>query len=84
MESLWEQTWEKPDFPSQDGDMNTDVLIIGGGMAGILCAHQLHCAGVPYVLAEAETICSVEVELLQIEAIHLINSLLAHAIFSVL
>lgn len=38
--------------------MNTDVLIIGGGMAGILCAHQLHCAGVPYVLAEAETICS--------------------------
>ena len=43
---------------SQDGDMNTDVLIIGGGMAGILCAHQLHCAGVPYVLAEAETICS--------------------------
>ena len=58
MESLWEQTWEKPDFPSQDGDMNTDVLIIVGGMAGILCAHQLHCAGVPYVLAEAETICS--------------------------
>ena len=58
MGSLWEQTWEQPSFPAQDGDMNTDVLIIGGGMAGILCAYQLHCAGVPYVLAEAETICN--------------------------
>lgn len=58
MESLWEQTWEQPDFPSQHRDMSTDVLIIGGGMAGILCAYQLHCAGVPYVLVEAETICS--------------------------
>lgn len=27
-------------------------------MAGILCAYQLHCAGVLYVLVEAETICS--------------------------
>lgn len=58
MGSLWEQTWEQPDFPAQHGDMSTDVLIIGGGMAGILCAYQLHCAGVPYVLVEAETICS--------------------------
>ena len=58
MESLWEQTWKQPNFPAQDGDMNTDVLIIGGGMAGVLCAYQLHCAGVPYILVEAETICS--------------------------
>lgn len=57
MGSLWEQTWERPNFPAQDGDLSTDVLIIGGGMAGILCAYRLHCAGVPYVLAEAETIC---------------------------
>ena len=58
MESLWNKTWEQPNFPAQDGDMNTDVLIIGGGLAGVLCAHRLHGAGVPYVLAEAETICS--------------------------
>ena len=45
-------------FPALDGDRNTDVLIIGGGMAGILCAYQLHGAGVPYVLVEAETVCS--------------------------
>lgn len=57
MESLWRQTWEMPDFPAQDGDMDTDVLIVGGGITGVLCAYRLHCAGVPYVLAEAETIC---------------------------
>ena len=58
MEALWEQTWKQPNFPAQDGDIDTDVLIIGGGMAGVLCAYQLHCAGVPYILVEAETICS--------------------------
>lgn len=58
MESLWEQTWEQPSFPALDGDRKTDVLIIGGGLAGILCAYQLHRAGVPYMLVEAETICS--------------------------
>ena len=58
MESLWKKTWEQPDFPVQGGDLNTDVLIIGGGMVGIVCAYRLHCAGVPYVLVEAETVCS--------------------------
>ncbi len=58
MESLWEQTRKQPAFPVLEGDRSTDVLIIGGGMAGILCAYQLHCAGVPYMLVESETICS--------------------------
>ena len=58
MESLWEQSWKPLEFSVQEGDMTTDVLIIGGGMVGVLCAYQLHRAGVPYVLTEAETICS--------------------------
>ncbi len=57
MKSLWEQTCDLPGFPAQDRDISTDVLIIGGGMAGILCACLLHEAGADYVLAEAETIC---------------------------
>ena len=57
MTSLWERTWEHTNFAPLEGDVNTDVLIIGGGMAGVLCAYLLHHAGVPYMLAEAETVC---------------------------
>ena len=38
MKSVWEQTGEHRDFAPLKGDISIDVLIIGGGMAGILCA----------------------------------------------
>ena len=57
MVSLWEEKAQFSELKSLDGDISTDVLIIGGGMAGILCAYMLQQAGVPYVLVEAETIC---------------------------
>lgn len=57
MASIWTQE-KLPQFPSLQGDLHTDVLIIGGGIAGLLCAHHLHKAGVDYLLAEADTICS--------------------------
>ena len=57
MTLLWKQTLEHMSFTPLEGDVNTDVLIIGGGMAGVLCAYLLHHAGVPYMLAEAETVC---------------------------
>lgn len=56
MEFLWQKECEPPAFPQLKGDINTDVLIIGGGMAGVLCAKSLHDAGINYVLAEAKTI----------------------------
>lgn len=34
------------------------MLIVGGGIAGILCAHKLQKAGVNYILIEANEICS--------------------------
>lgn len=36
--------------------IDTDVLVIGGGMAGILCAYQLQQKGARVILVEAETI----------------------------
>lgn len=56
MNSVWEQTAVQPGFARLNGEIKTDVLIIGGGMAGILCAYMLHRAGVPYVLVEAKSI----------------------------
>lgn len=56
MESIWTATSHLPHFPPLQGDISTDVLVIGGGMAGLLCAHQLQCAGVSCVVAEAKTI----------------------------
>ncbi|MBQ7336754.1 MAG: FAD-dependent oxidoreductase [Clostridia bacterium] len=56
MESLWKKTEKLPSFASLHGEIKTDVLIIGGGMAGVLCAYWLQQAGIDYVLAEANEI----------------------------
>ncbi|MBE6531457.1 MAG: FAD-dependent oxidoreductase [Ruminococcaceae bacterium] len=47
-----------PKFERLSGDKKTEVLIIGGGMAGLLCAYWLEKAGVDYMLCEADRICS--------------------------
>ncbi len=57
MDSIWSKTTARPQFAALTGDVKTDVLIIGGGITGILCAYMLHCAGVDCVLAEADRIC---------------------------
>ena len=56
MKSVWQET-ELPHFPRQTEDLHTDVLIIGGGLAGILTAYFLEQNGVDYVLAEKDRIC---------------------------
>lgn len=40
------------------GDIETDVLVIGGGMAGLLTAYFLQKSGVDCVIAEADRVCS--------------------------
>lgn len=57
MESLWNENISRPDFPTMKNDIKTDVLIIGGGIAGILTAYFLQEKGVPYILAEKDKIC---------------------------
>lgn len=58
MSNPWKNGVSMPDFESLDGNVHTDVLIIGGGIAGILCAYMLEQAGVDYILAEGGKICS--------------------------
>lgn len=57
MDSIWTKNSLRVSFPTLPGSMKTDVLIIGGGMAGLLCAHTLKKAGVDCVLVEAKKIC---------------------------
>ena len=57
MVSLWENTAEMPKFPRLRGDIKTDVLIIGGGIAGILCGYKLKNAGIDCVIAERGAVC---------------------------
>ena len=41
MISIWSDSVEFPSFEQLKKDIKTDVLIIGGGITGILCAHIL-------------------------------------------
>ncbi len=58
MKSVWTFNSEKPIFDPLKGDIKTDVLIIGGGMAGILCGQMMKNAGIDCVICEADTVCS--------------------------
>lgn len=57
MSSLWTENIEMPEFPTLEKDIRTQVLIIGGGMAGVLCAYFLQQASVDYCLLEKDRIC---------------------------
>lgn len=58
MISVWTDNSHMPVFDSLKKDIKTDVLVIGGGIAGILCAHMLKEASIDYVLVESDTICN--------------------------
>ena len=55
MKSLWQDN-ALPRFPRLTNDIKTDVLIIGGGMAGLLAAYFLQQDGVGCIVAEAAQI----------------------------
>lgn len=58
MESIWQKTAVQPQFPVQQENLQTDVLIVGGGFAGILCAYFLEQENIPYILVEKDSICA--------------------------
>ncbi len=54
--SIWSSTVEMDSFPKLEGNIKTEVLVIGGGIAGILTAYYLKNAGVNTVLVEGRRI----------------------------
>lgn len=56
MDFLWTKDIEQVSFSELKSDIDTDVIVIGGGMAGILCATELQKAGADYVLLEGRKI----------------------------
>ena len=46
MRSIWGDGIKVPSTLRLEGDRKCDVLIIGGGMAGILCAHKMRASGI--------------------------------------
>ena len=56
--SLWKNTVSLPSFETLTNDGETDVLIIGGGITGILCAYELSKRNKNYILVEKDKIAS--------------------------
>ncbi len=58
MLSVWKAESQIGRFDSLSEDISTDVLVIGGGISGVLCAYMLSKSGVDTVLVEARSIAS--------------------------
>ncbi|MEV8533396.1 FAD-dependent oxidoreductase [Streptomyces sp. NPDC051211] len=56
--SHWLATAKRPPRPALDQDLDTDVVVIGGGIAGLATAWELAHAGRQTVLLEADRILS--------------------------
>lgn len=54
--SIWEDTVNVPSFSKLDKDIETDILVVGGGITGILTAHYLQEAGFKVCLVEKNKI----------------------------
>jgi glycine/D-amino acid oxidase-like deaminating enzyme/nitrite reductase/ring-hydroxylating ferredoxin subunit len=55
--SYWNKTANKERYPKLDRNLETDILIIGGGITGITCAYCLAMKGEKPVLIEAGGLC---------------------------
>lgn len=56
MESIWQRGLRQVRYPVFKGNKRIQVLVIGGGMAGLLCALKLQEAGKDVILVEANRI----------------------------
>ncbi len=55
--SIWNKTAEKKLYPGLEQSLDTDILIIGGGITGVTCAYCLAKRGSRPVVIEAGGLC---------------------------
>lgn len=56
--SIWEDYLTNKSFPKLEENIQTDVLVVGGGIAGILIARKLHDNNIKTILLEKNKIAS--------------------------
>jgi len=56
IKSFWTATTTETNYPQLSGDMETDVVIVGGGIAGLNAAYFLMREGMKIILLEASQI----------------------------
>ncbi len=56
MQSIWQESAYQKRFETLTSATHTDVLIVGGGITGLLCAYMLQNVGIDCVLVEAKRI----------------------------
>lgn len=56
--SMWSDKTDLPQHEQLKGNVKTDVLVIGGGLCGILCAYFLKKSGTDCIVADASRIAS--------------------------
>jgi len=56
MASIWRETVQLPEWPVLTGEIETEAVVIGGGMAGVLTAYLLQMKGIDCVLLEANRV----------------------------
>ena len=54
--SIWIDSSDIEQYPSLNKDITTDVLVIGGGICGVLCAYDLKSRGIDCVVVEKDRI----------------------------
>lgn len=56
--SIWENYLNKKNYPKVESNLETDVLVIGAGITGIMIARKLHDHNIKTVLVDKNTIAS--------------------------
>lgn len=58
MQSIWMKDYKFNNFPIVDKNLNTQVLIIGGGIAGLMCAYNLMKNNIDFILVDRQNLAS--------------------------